>query len=240
MFKKEKKVKLTFHTHQTQQLIDMFPPKLAGQSAPDWFKTLQVSKNNLVPNMNECPGMVDLFKNTVNIPLWQDIRIKYDKGQISDVDIPGVPKGHEIHFVQQHMPQQWNEAFKGFTHVKLLSPWLVTAEGPYRNTPFLMHNPSWHNTKQLGKYNILPGELNFAYQSGTAINMFLQPSIGPNEITLEAGNIISYLTPLQYDVKVEVQVKWVTEERWKSLLKHQFTFNKFYRKTKKWLDRNKI
>ena len=87
MFKKEKKVKLTFHTYHTQQLIDMFPPKLAGQLVPDWFKTLKVSKDKLFPNMNSCPGMVDLFKNTINIPLWQDIRIKYDKGQIIDVDV---------------------------------------------------------------------------------------------------------------------------------------------------------
>ena len=239
MFKKEKKVKLTFHTYQTQQLIDMFPPKLAGQSAPDWFKNLKVSKNTLFPNMNSCPGMVDLFKNTINIPLWQDIRIKYDNGSIQDVDVPGVPKGEEIHFVQQHMPVQWNQAFKGYTHVKLMSPWLVTAEGPYRDTPFLMHDPSWHNTTQLGQFNLLPGELNFAYQSATAVNMFLQPSIGPSEITLEAGNIIAYLTPLQHDVKVELEVKWVTEEEWRRLLKHQFTFDGFYRKTKKWLSRNK-
>ena len=150
-----------------------------------------------------------------------------------------MPKGEEIHFVQQHMPVQWNQAFKGYTHAKLMSPWLVTAEGPYRDTPFLMHDPSWHNTTQLGKYNLLPGELNFAYQSGTAINMFLQPSLGPAELTLEAGNIIAYLTPLQHDVKVELEVKWVTEEEWRRLLKHQFTFDGFYRKTKKWLDRNK-
>ena len=107
MFKKEKKVKLTFHTYHTQQLIDMFPPKLAGQLVPDWFKTLKVSKDKLFPNMNSCPGMVDLFKNTINIPLWQDIRIKYDKGQIIDVDVPGVPKGEEQHFVWCRVPRGW-------------------------------------------------------------------------------------------------------------------------------------
>ena len=31
---------------------------------------------------------------------------------------------------------------------------------------------------------LLPGELNFAYQSATAVNMFLQPTSGPSEITL--------------------------------------------------------
>ena len=239
MFKKEKKVKLTFHTYHPKQMIDMFPPKLAGQSTPDWFKTLKVSKDTLFPNMNSCPGMVDLFKNTVNIPLWQDLRIKYDNGSITDVDIPGVPKGEEVHFVQQHMPQQWNQSFKGYTHVKLMSPWLVTAEGPYRDTPFLMHNPSWHNTEQLGKFNLLPGEVNFAYQSGTHINMFLQPSLGSAEITLNAGNVIAYLTPLQHDVKIELETKWIPEEEWRSLMKHHFTFDGFYRKTKKWLTRDK-
>jgi hypothetical protein len=239
MFKKEKKVKLTFHTYHTKQLIDMFSPKLAGQLVPEWFKTLKVSKNKLFPNMNSCPGMVDLFKNTINIPLWQDFHIKYDKGQVIDVDVPGVPKGNEQHFIQQHHPDQWNGAFKGYTHVKLMSPWLVTAEGPYRDIPFLLHAPSWHHTEQLGMFNVLPGELNFAYQSATAINMFLQPTLGPAEITLEAGNIIAYLTPLQHDVKIEIETKWVTEEEWRSLMKHHFTFDGFYRKTKKWLDRGR-
>lgn len=239
MFKKEKKVKLTFHTYHTKQLIDMFSPKLAGQLVPDWFKTLKVSKDKLFPNMNSCPGMVDLFKNTINIPLWQDFRIKYDKGQVIDVDVPGVPKGNEQHFIQQHHPDQWNGAFKGYTHVKLMSPWLVTAEGPYRDIPFLLHAPSWHHTEQLGMFNVLPGELNFAYQSATAINMFLQPTLGPSEITLEAGNVIAYLTPLQHDVKIELDTKWVTEEEWRSLMKHHFTFDGFYRKTKKWLDRGR-
>ena len=120
-----------------------------------------------------------------------------------------------------------------------MSPWLVTAEGPCRDIPFLMHNPSWHHTEQLGRFNLLPGELNFAYQSATAVNMFIAPSLGPSEITLEAGNVIAYLTPLQHDVKIELETKWVPEEEWRSLMKHHFTFDGFYRKTKKWLDRNK-
>ena len=77
------------------------------------------------------------------------------------------------------------------------------------------------------------------YQSATAVNMFIAPSLGPSEITLEAGNVIAYLTPLQHDVKIELETKWVPEEEWRSLMKHHFTFDGFYRKTKKWLDRNK-
>ena len=235
MFKKTKTVKLTFHTHQTQQLIDLFSPKLAGQLTPDWFKSLKVSQNELIPNMNSCPGVVSLFKNSINIPLWADHRITYNNDKIINVDIPGIPKGEEYHFLQQHHPDQWNRAFKNSCHVKLMSPWLVTTNS---DVPFLMHDATWHNDKQVGEYNIVPGELDFRYQSGTAINMFLPPTHGDKQLTLEAGTVIAYLTPLQNDVKVIVETKWVTEEEWRRLLKHQFTFSGIYRKTKKWLERN--
>jgi len=233
MFKRNKKVKLTFHTRNTQQLVDMFGPNNGHKLLPDWMKALGKSKNDNIPNMNTCPGFVDLLKKSVAIPLWADHKITYQGSQILNVQVPGVPD-NEIHMsVQQHHPDQWGNAFKNSAHVKLMSPWLVTSNS---DIEWMMHDPTWHKNKSMGHYTLTPGLLNFKYQSGTAVNMFLTPSDIPATITIEAGTIIAYLTPMA-DIDVEVECKQVSSDEWAALTKHQFTFSNTYNKTKKFLDR---
>ena len=233
MFNKRKKVKLTFHTSGTQQLVDMFSANNGHKLMPDWARSLGKSTNENILNMNTCPGFVDLLKKSVALPLWMDHRITYQGSQLLDVQLPGVSDKQILKFVQQHHSSQWGNAFKQSSHVKLMSPWLVTCDS---DLEWLMHDPTWHKNNSMGQYTLTPGLLNFKYQSGTAVNMFLTPSEKPNTITLEAGTIIAYLTPLA-DVDIEIECKRVSDDEWYSLLKHQFTFTNMYNKTKKFLNR---
>jgi len=233
MFNKRKKVKLTFHTSGTQQLVDMFSANNGHKLMPDWARSLGKSTNENILNMNTCPGFVDLLKKSVALPLWMDHRITYQGSQLLDVQLPGVSDKEILKFVQQHHSSQWGNAFKQSSHVKLMSPWLVTCDS---DLEWLMHDPTWHKNNSMGQYTLTPGLLNFKYQSGTAVNMFLTPSEKPNTITLEAGTIIAYLTPLA-DVDIEIECKRVSDDEWYSLLKHQFTFTNMYNKTKKFLNR---
>lgn len=229
--RKNKKIKLTFHTCEQKPFKDLFAPVQSMSGVPEWWR--QIPKQDF-PTMRSCPGFIELFKNSISIPLWRDHEITYQSDRIVDMAIAGVHPERIYHYVQQHDPRQWGESFKGRVHLKFMNPWLVTCDKP---TKFLLTGAAWHN-KDFEDWVIPPGVLEFKYQTGSHLNMFLAKSDEQKTIRLDAGSIMAYLIPLE-DVEVEVETKQVSTDEWSQLLNYQWTFANVYNKTKKLLEGRK-
>ena len=227
-FKKSKKVKLTFHTCEQRPFKELFAPVHAISATPSWWKDIPRQD---FPTMRSCPGFIEFFKHAIGIPLWRDHEITYQGDQILDLHIAGVGEEMLYHHIHYHDPRQWGNAFSDRPHLKFMNPWLITAD---KSVDFVVMDATWHN-KNPEDLIIPPGIANFKYQSGAHVNAFLGKSTEVKTLNLEAGNIISYLVPLE-DVDIEIETKQVSTDEWRQLLSYQWSFSNVYNKTKKFLE----
>ena len=225
MFKRKSTTNLTFFTSGSSQKRDLFSPQEVIKLLPNWFKTINKSQDN--PTLTTCPGFVDLFKKSINIPLWSDISITYKGDQITNIQMPGVEQVTGD-MMQVHGTEQWGEGFKNSLHVKIMSPWRVTSN---TDTPFLMHDACWHK-ESINDYNVLPGVIEFKYQHASHINIMLPRSSKEKTLNLKAGTIIAHLTPL-VDTTLNIQSKLVTHEEWLGLTNYISSFKTPYAMAKR-------
>lgn len=222
---KNKSTELTFYTTGNRQIKELFSPQESMKLLPDWFKT--INKNEKYPTLKSCPGFVDLFKKSISIPLWNDIRITY-QDSIINIEIPGTPSDIVHHFVTQHPPMQWGAGFKNSIHLKLMSPWHIICNN---TTPFMMQDAVWHK-EHMEEFSVLPGTLDFKYQHSSHINIMIPRSKIKKTTTLKAGTVIAYLTPM-IDTNVDIKTKLVTDEEWRGMQHYVFSFSGVYHAAKK-------
>jgi len=148
---------------------------------PAWWKRLLPSVERSVMDnlpsfkrpgstMRHCVGLTDMFKKSFCIPLWSDLAIhvepamqegyawKFADGNSKLVDHPAFQRG-------DFMPPEH------FQHLKLNSPWYLNCD---ENINFLFFDPFWPSYEGEEVAIIPPGLLNFQYQPGTNINMFIR------------------------------------------------------------------
>ena len=223
--KKDTATHLIFHTSGSKQKRDLFSPQEGMKLLPDWFKT--IDRNQEYPTLATCPGFIELFKKSINIPLWSDIKITYKGNQLTDVQMPGIGQMSR-EFIQVHTPDQWGDGFKNSLHIKLMSPWHITSN---KDTPFLMHDAVWHK-EHIDGYNVLPGVMEFKYQHASHINIMLPNSSIEKTLMLKAGTIIAHLTPLS-DTKLSIESKLISQEKWMGLQNYISSFKTPYATAKK-------
>jgi hypothetical protein len=219
MFKRNNTTELVFHTSGSQDKLDLFAPRYGSSKlTPSWFKS--ITKNPEVRTLRNCPGFVNLLKDSIGLPLWADFAITYKGNELRKVEIAGYPSHMVPEMVQPHHPIQWGDGFPGALNIKLMSPWYVTSN---KSTPFLMHDAVWHK-ERIEDYQVLSGILDLKRQHSTHVNMMLPYSEKEKTVLIKAGTIMWYLTPM-VDTKVEIKTKWVTEERLRSFMLYRFSFN---------------
>jgi hypothetical protein len=186
MFWKKNKNTLTFNNRR-QQLIDLLPPTQGMKNVPLWWK----NKPGITPHITSCPGITELYKRAITIPLWVDYEIEYDENFLN-ITVPGVDQHNLYQYVVGHHPDQYNNAFSDCYHIKLINPWLIEAT---ELTTFLMIDATW-NRDTLDDYTITPGMLEFKYQHACHINIFLHKSKSVKKIKFNAGSKFVQLIPL--------------------------------------------
>jgi hypothetical protein len=192
---------------------------------PDWFKTIDRSQKGAT--LATCPGFIDLFKTSINIPLWSDISITYKDNNILNVQMPGIGQVTREQ-IQVHGSEQWGNGFKNSLHIKIMNPWQVTSNIA---TPFLMHDAVWHKDT-INDYNVLPGVIEFKYQHASHINIMLPMTPKEKTINLKAGTIIAHLTPM-VDTNLTIESKLVSHEEWLGLQNYISSFKTPYAIAKK-------
>lgn len=216
-------------------LIDYFPIQHSRKLQPKWFKDIPPYKDvgapTRMPTTKMCPGLQYFFNAGITIPLWYDHVIeRLENGNIKGVKCPANTRTHEL-----HNPNQWTGAFPGWTHIKLLNPWFIVTDRPIQ---FVAMEPTWHKEDPL-EYVIAPGMLEFKYQHGCHVQMFLPPVVNnvSNNITLSAGTPILHLIPTE-DVELDIKLEEMTDKVYKKCVeKFNWTFENLYRKSRAILEK---
>lgn len=163
---------------------------------PDWWKAIPTRKIKLYNNLpvdfstiKRCQGIIDQYQRGIILPLWTDILIHTAQQSFS------LQCADRFSEVEEHHIEQFLPAFTDYHHIKLLSPWRVREK---TGLEFISMPCIWSLLNLTNHLHILTGHLNFKYQNGTHVNMFMDKS--PERIfTLPAGTPLLQFIPLTQD-----------------------------------------
>lgn len=204
MFFKKKSIELNCYTSYNH-VYDMFKIESAKKHIPDWFKELPSTFTdprsvNPIPTVKTCVGIASYFRNGFIIPMWTDAQIGYVQAnngytnttqfvtQFSD----GATK------CQVHEQKQIGNNFmpdQTYANFKIFSPWVFDCD---EDIDWLWTQPAY-NFKYPDELILLPGALEFKYNSNVFINLGmrkLNENKEPKCINIEAGQPLVHLIPL--------------------------------------------
>ena len=224
--KKTDTIDLIFRCAGPETLVEYFAPTKSMTRLPDWFSKIE-KHDHRGSTLRQCPGFIELFKNSISIPMWQDLSLTYKDSEILYIDAPNRkniigPDAYDI--VQQHHNYQWGDQWKYHTHIKVMNPWIVQCKKPI---PFLLHDPTWHKEK-ITDWQVVPGVNEFVVNSVLHLNMYLPRYKKEKTVEWQAGDIMAYLTPL-VDTKINIIVEQVSTEEY--MRQSKFIFANSYPKS---------
>ena len=203
------------------------PITQATKAFPKWWNNLPpefnyLQTNNYEPTMKACRGFTDLFKNSFIIPFWGNLQIN-----VSDDLNPGYEwrsnynlDGGNTKAIVQHASSQFHGFQETkFQHIKFSSPWRLKTN---KYVKFLMIGADWHKGS-LTEYNILPGMLDFKYQSFVNINTMVECRSSPRIIEFQPNQPMVYLTPITEE-QVEIKLHLVDQKE----LERAFPFHRIH------------
>jgi hypothetical protein len=161
--------------------------------------------------MKSCAGFIDLYKSGFIVPMWCDLDLEigkigsgYHSYQYSD--------GQSI--AQAHPQFQRGNMYpeEKYQHIQLHNPWVFYCD---KDIDFVLTEPTW-NIDSPEVVKILPGILNFKYQSGCNINMIWTRQVNKTFYTVDFNQPIAHLIPVT-EKKVELKMHLVSSEKFRAL-----------------------
>lgn len=239
-------VNLKFVTCEKRQKVSTFPFQFGIENKPSWFSTIGQQEQKSIHekrvniktkldsrqrnmDLRVCPAFIDLLKTTIVIPCPHDMEI-ITEGEHISVNIVEKTQEEVFDIAEQHSPEQFGKGLADSHHIKIDVRWQGVSD---KSLDFLMHEPVWHKTNHYN-FIVLPGRINFFTQHGVRINMIVPKTRDKRVITIEAGDILAYLTPLE-NATVNLSNEWVTQEEYYSYNINPFSWTNLYPKVKKFL-----
>jgi hypothetical protein len=237
----------TIFNKKKQTVVDCFtsdkiaynvaPVVRSSKTIPDWWKTLKPVPKDIitdregklkqnVKNMKDCYGFRELYKRGVVLEHWADMHISVGPGGYKYIVSHG-------QMAEQHSPDQYNQAFQEFLHMKLMSPWFFKEK---TGVKFLMIGAEY--AVQYPNIKFLPGVLEFSTNSSTNINLMLARRETPYEFKILAGEPLVHIIPLNDDLDIKYACHLVSEEEFKKLNINGTVFGG-HKKLISLIDRNK-
>lgn len=195
-FFKKSKIVLDCFT-SLSYVYEACPIQKSIYSMPNWWKKLGATyKHDFYDfsTMKTCAGLVDLFKNSVTIKLWSDLKLKIEgdfiKWQFSDSTTN----------MGQHPPEQRGDFMSKnkYVHFKIESPWCFRTK---EDISWLWMQ-SLYNFEDPEDIVVLPGCINFSQVNDTHIN-FMTP-LYDREMLLEFNQPMVQILPLS-EKRVEIK-----------------------------------
>lgn len=219
----------SFFTRRTSIHVDCFtsnasvhkfaPVVKAAKAIPEWYESvLRVQKSNTkwpqykinevgcidfnlnqsLRSLRSCPGFMDLYKRGFIMENWCDLAVNVDSNGIS------------FHYSNGECPilhknDQTAPGYQGYYILKLKSPWAITTK---EDVKFVLTSPEW--SMENYNFKILPGVLNFTYQSGSNAFIAIRKDVD-DQFLIPMGHPLTHFIPLS-DKKVVVHNHIVTEE----------------------------
>jgi len=205
-FLPKKKIVLHFYTN-SPVYSEYAPPEKANNFFPEWWKNLPKTYQEgdiEASTMKGCVGFTDLYSKGFILPMWSSVKISV--GEI------GNPAWHYQYKDKSsnagvHSPTQRGSYLpeSQYQHLKLVAPWMVHCD---EDVEFMFVEPTY-NMEELNSFKVLPGVVNFKYQSSINVNLMIPRKSEPHEIE------IPFLQPMVHIVPVsnrEVDVKVLYDE----------------------------
>jgi hypothetical protein len=221
-FKRSKIVVDCFTTRPA--INDLFPIEKSSKFYPQWWKDLPKTydrKNDWglsiqLATLKGCVGFTNLYTHGFMIPLWADLLIETTEDRWL-YEFSAASK------VESHDEEQLGSMGKVYHHMKLVSPWIISEKS---GVNFIWTNAFYNQIDRLNDYHILPGMIEYKYNFGSNINLFLPKT--NNRMLLEAGTPMVHFIPMT-DKDVEVKTHVVSEEEYRKLETPLYT-SKFIKK----------
>lgn len=198
---------------------------------PEYWKNLP-KKNPTIDNnglhfdertLKACVAFIDLYNNAFAIPLWADLKLSVNEKNEYSWHWSHNGIGDNNDNVVHHHSRQYGDAFKNFTALKIVSPWLIREK---RGVKFYWSEPTWNLAHKFGELiKILPGIVSYNVSFTTHINLLAKTGMG--EILLPYNTPMATIVPLSEE-NIEVKNHCVDEKEWKKLYNINFyspTFN---------------
>lgn len=212
-----------------QELIDAFPFEYASNNLPSWFKNLKtpIKKDVSDANVKMCPGITELYNNSIILYATQDYDIEIFNGQVN-VETPNV-YGAETHSLETQASGAW----PGYVNVKIQYPYLLYCN---TQTKFTMLPATWSNKDPL-KYTTVPGQVEFKYNHHCHINLLVKNE--NKKFTIKYGTPLAMLVPVT-DRKINFNHHLISFDDWNNKVKKwNFGWNRVYQRTKSLIERKK-
>jgi len=188
---------------------EYFPIAPANNFIPYWWNKIP---NNIIEpgyendiksdsikqvTMKRCPGIIEYYKKGFMLPLWSDLEFVIDKGNIRASIACGIDEnGCDSHPNFQRGQFLTKEVWE---HIKISSPWRLSTD---KKIDFMYLQPHW-NLNNLNKNILIPnGTIDFFFQNGTEIQLFLNRQYD-GVVSINAGMPLIHLVPLT-DKKIKV------------------------------------
>lgn len=195
---------------------EFFPITSTKESYPDWWKkmpplTMQTNSVGLEfpgATIKKCDGLLALYAKGFNIPFWSDAIVETEtdgtfKYQLAlAIPLDSVP-------ISEHSRDQMGPEFDNLIHLKFHNPWVFNEKS---GVEFYFAPAWWNQIKLLSNMFIPPAIVNFKYQMGAEINVFL-PRI-QHRLELFAGQPMVQLIPLT-EHNMEVKCHLLSEQEMK-------------------------
>lgn len=214
---KPKKVIIDCYT-DNKILSDAYPISKAIKFAPSWWRALPPTYDQVINRIKlrastakKCPGFVDLYAKSWIVPAWSDILIStQSNGGYSYA----LPSGH-IHglAVVDHSREQFKGGFNDYIQAKLVSPWMLIDRNK-TGIKFAFVQPSWSLLDDIKNVHVLPGLVDFAYNTEVNLNILL-PKIDADYL-IKAGTPLVHLLPIT-ERQVEFNLQTISEAKYKEL-----------------------
>lgn len=236
-FKKKKVIVDCFTT--TSGIYQYAPIESYKKYYPQYWKDLP-SKNKIVNNngleleeetLKVCNAFLDLYQNAFTIPLWADLKLKVQNNTNFSWQWSHGGLTNDLDGLVNHLPHQYGDAFKNFTHIKIGSPWLIREK---RGIKFHWSEPTWNMVNTFGNdIRVLPGIVKYNSSFTTHINLLIRSDIGETMIPYKTP--MTVVIPLSED-KIEIKNHLIDEKEFKKIADINYynpTFTQSYRNRSK-------
>ena len=159
---------------------------------PEWWQNIPPT---LELTVRHCRGFVRLYKNAFVIPMWGTLAIDVDNAEVKSYKWESsYPKSQgSDDCVTSHSSAQFpgylNENYR---NIKISSPWFFKTN---RFVEFYVGDNVW-NRDQLNSYTVLPGVMDFKYQSETNVNLMVEHKKEAYSFRFNTGDPLLTLIPL--------------------------------------------
>lgn len=181
----------------------------ASAFLPQWWRSLAPTyKNPIVPvqngTMKYCAGFNEHYRHGFMMPMWSDLAVEVgpigsESGMHMFVDGVSTAVKHPIEQRGfEYLPEDH------YTHLKLESPWVFHCD---EDVKWHMAPAFWNFENPAGVF-IPPATVEYKYQHGTHVNMFLQRQAQPHVYRFDHGQPLVHFVPLsERPVELRIHLK---------------------------------